>query len=174
MNSETKEQLPKHLPVDMAIAPDRKPYEHTHVIHTKSTQNNSNKLAQHSLSPEKLGVVGYVKDVAGFVKDVVHDRQEKRAIARRSSASSIENNNSKSDLVVPIAEVADDRERRRSSAEHHLKQSTPFADAVTGLFPGVNTIGDVNAAGCTHADDLRNQMMHVNEQQHESNSHKIL
>jgi hypothetical protein len=163
----------------MAIAPDRKPYEHTHVIHTSNNQNSNNRLAQHSLSPEKLGVVGYVKDVAGFVKDVVHERQEKRAIARRNSASSITTSEKNNDTTVPIAEVADDaRERRRSSAEHQIKsqqqQSTPFADAVTGLFPGVNTIGDVNAAGCTHADELRGQMMHVNDRQQHDNTHKIL
>ncbi|CAO3632365.1 unnamed protein product [Mucor hiemalis] len=171
MNNDTRDQLPKHLPVDMAIAPDQKPYQHTHVIHTSGTspQSDKNKLAQHSLSPEKLGLVGYVKDVAGFVKDAVHERREKNAIARRSSASSV---TSVEKQDIPVVE---EKERRRSSAEHHPKPpSSPFAEAITGLFPGVSSIGDANAAGCTHADDLRNQMMQVNEHQHDNSGRKLL
>lgn len=180
MNNETQDQLPKHLPVDMAIAPDQKPYQHTHVIHTSGTspQSNENKLAQHSLSPEKLGVVGYVKDVAGFVKDAVQERRDKKALARRSSASSA-SSIEKQQQQDAAAAVVDEKERRKSSAEHHLPAtkapSSPFAEAITGLFPGVSSIGDVNAAGCTHADELRNQMMQVNEQQQQhENGRKLL
>jgi hypothetical protein len=177
-NHEARNELPKHMPVEMAVAPDRKPYEHTHIIHTSSSgQNDHNKLAQHSLSPEKLGVVGYVKDVAGFVKDVVDDRREKKALvaSRRrnsSSASSSESNarttSSNQTIDVPVADIPDEKQRRRSSAEHH-HHNTAFADAVTSLFPGVSSIGDVNEhGGCTHADELRSQMMHVNDQQETS------
>lgn len=170
------------MPVEMAIAPDQKPYEHTHIIHTSSKRQDHNKLSQHSLSPEKLGVVGYVKDVAGFVKDVVDDRREKKALAAASSskgattqqggrrrnsidappATTVTDKNQKSTIDVPVADVVDEKQRRRSSAE---QQSTAFADVVTGLFPGVSSIGDVNAHGCTHADELRSEMMHVNERE---------
>ncbi|GAA5797848.1 hypothetical protein HPULCUR_003244 [Helicostylum pulchrum] len=148
--------IPKHIPVDIAVAPENKPYERKHVIHTSSPQQQENKLAQHSLSPEKLGVVGYVKDVAGFIKDVVKERRH-----RRNSASSIENNKEEQE-----------KPRRRSSAEQH--HPTAFSDAVTGLFPGVNTIGDVNASGCTHADELRSQMMHINNDQQQHDTHRNL
>lgn len=178
MDNTVKEDLPKHMSVDMAIAPDQKPYEHTHVIHTQRGEEQQNKLAQHSLSPEKLGVVGYVKDVAGFVKDVVEDRRQKRATARRRrSVGSITDSSRES-------EEEQTTERRRSSAEHHqtiqqLQQQhqqqqqqqqeapsspTRLADAVTGLFPGVGNSNHDAPAGCTHADELRNQMMHINEQ----------
>ncbi|KAF1798575.1 hypothetical protein V8B55DRAFT_1524444 [Mucor lusitanicus] len=175
---EQRNELPKHMPVDMALAPDQKPYEHTHVIHTSKPASEENRLAQHSLSPEKLGVVGYVKDVAGFVKDVVHERRS----ARRSSASSV---TSASDKPLIEQETAagtgEEKQRRRSSAEHVLQQQqkeqqqqqqhpTGLAGAVTGLFPGVGNSNE-NAAGCTHADDLRNQMMHINS---EENNRKIL
>ncbi|KAI8087692.1 uncharacterized protein B0P05DRAFT_594936 [Gilbertella persicaria] len=148
MNSE----LPNHMPVDMALAPNQKPYEHTHVIHTPPVEHD-HKLSQHSLSPEKLGLVGYVKDVAGFVKDAVHERREKR-ITRRNSATEEER---------PKQE---EKQRRRSSAEVPQEQVSvpPLAGVVKGLFPGVET----NAVGCTHADDLRTQMMHVND------DHKLL
>lgn len=148
MNSENRNNLPKHVPIDMAYAPEQKPYDRTRVIHTNH-EEEENKLSQHSLSPEKLGLVGYVKDVAGFVKDAVHERRRHRS----NSVSSIEDKQE--------APKVEEKPRRRS-----LEVTTPhsaFSDAVTGLFPGVNTIGDVNAAGCTHADDLRNQMMHIND-----------
>ena len=167
MNANTTNDLPKHMPVDMALAPEQKPYARTHVVHTgnKPPSTEQNKLAQHILSPEKLGLVGYVKDVAGFVKDVVQER--------RSSASSVtEQHKTITQDVVPEGE----KPRRRSSAEHReaKQQGTPFAEAVTGLFPGVNSIGDANAAGCTHADELRSQMMHVNDNHQHETGRKLL
>jgi hypothetical protein len=167
MDNTVKQDLPKHMPVDMALVPDQRPYEHTHVIHTQRSEEHHNKLAQHSLSPEKLGVVGYVKDVAGFVKDVVEDHRQKKAVAtRRSSAGSVTDKPRQS-------EEQEATERRRSSAEHlpAIQQEvaaspTRLADAITGLFPGVGNNNNNNndaATGCTHADDLRNQMMHINE-----------
>ncbi|EPB85522.1 hypothetical protein PS15m_001893 [Mucor circinelloides] len=173
---EQQNELPKHMPVDMALAPDQKPYEHTHVIHTAKPTSDENKLAQHSLSPEKLGVVGYVKDVAGFVKDVVQERRS----ARRNSASSITSASDKPLIEQETAAAGEEKQRRRSSAEHVLQEQrkeqqqqqhpSRLADAVTGLFPGVGNSSE-NAAGCTHADDLRNQMMHINS---EENNRKIL
>ncbi|CEP19316.1 hypothetical protein [Parasitella parasitica] len=164
-------ELPKHMPIDMALAPDQTPYEHTHVIHTtKASQNENNRLAQHSLSPEKLGLVGYVKDVAGFVKDVVHERREQRA--RRSSTSSITSTSDKPLIEQEAATTGEEKQRRRSSAEHVIQQHqhqqeqqqpTRLAGAVTGLFPGVGNSNE-NAAGCTHADDLRDQMRQINSE----------
>ncbi|KAI9360905.1 hypothetical protein BD770DRAFT_408739 [Pilaira anomala] len=162
----------------MAVAPDTKPFERKHVIHTNKATQGESKLAQHSLSPEKLGVVGYVKDVAGFVRDVVDERRHRR---RSTSTSSVEEHNSNM-----IEERQEEKPRRRSSAEeqHHQhqqeqhqqqqQQSTGFADAVTGLFPGVNTIGNVNASGCTHADELRSQMMHINNEHQHDHNNKLL
>jgi hypothetical protein len=163
MDNTVKEDLPKHMSVDMALAPDQKPYEHTHVIHTQRSEEHQNKLAQHSLSPEKLGVVGYVKDVAGFIKDAVEDRHRKKT-TRRSSAGSVTD--------TPRQSEEESRERRRSSAEHlpvtqqpaEAPSPTRLADAITGLFPGVVNNNSDATVGCTHADELRNQMMHVNEQ----------
>ncbi|KAI8874906.1 hypothetical protein K501DRAFT_289590 [Backusella circina FSU 941] len=161
-------EIPDHLPVDMAIAPDTRPYEHTHLHHARQRQEEgqTNKLAQHSLSPEKLGVVGYVKDVAGFVKDAVQGRREQKRLQRRSSASSTEEASQRTEHNV----------RRKSSAEHITttaattgstkNERTPFAEAVTGLFPGVGE----NGPGCTHADELRNQMKHINDE----HSNKLL
>ncbi|KAL9544207.1 hypothetical protein PS6_008879 [Mucor atramentarius] len=163
---EQQNELPKHMPVDMALAPDQKPYEHTHVIHTAKPTSDENKLAQHS----------YVKDVAGFVKDVVQERRS----ARRNSASSITSASDKPLIEQETAAAGEEKQRRRSSAEHVLQEQrkeqqqqqhpSRLADAVTGLFPGVGNSSE-NAAGCTHADDLRNQMMHINS---EENNRKIL
>ncbi|KAI8986514.1 hypothetical protein BDB01DRAFT_612315 [Pilobolus umbonatus] len=152
------DELPQHIPIDMAVAPDKKPYSHTHVIHTNTEKKS--KLAQHSLSPEKLGVVGYVKDVAGFIKDAIEERQEKRkSVGRRNSLSSIQ---------VSEDTRPEERERRRSSSE---VQDRTLSDAVTGLFPGVAGMHDSTHVGCTHADDLRDQMMRMNEQE---NEHKLI
>lgn len=163
-------EIPDHLPVEMAVAPDTRPYEHTHLHRAHHQQEEqTSKLAQHSLSPEKLGVVGYVKDVAGFVKDAVQERREHRRL-RRSSASSTEE-----------TERIENNPRRKSSAEHitisaattgstktqiATNERTPFAEAVTGLFPGVGE----NGPGCTHADELRSQMKHI----HDEHSNKLL
>jgi hypothetical protein len=161
MNSEERyeNEIPKHMPVDMAIAPDQKPYKHTYVIRTNTPQE-PNKLAQHSLSPEKLGVVGYVRDVAGFVKDVVSDRREKKhqqQIERRNSTSSVNS--------VPEEPAKLEQQQQQQSQQQPRRNS--FADVVTGLFPGVST-----TTGCTHADELRSQMMQVNEQQELIHKHK--
>lgn len=169
MNSEERyeSELPKHMPVDMAIAPDQKPYNHTYIIHTPKDEQQQNKLAQHSLSPEKLGVVGYVKDVAGFVKDVVNDRREKRQ-HKQQEQQQIERRNS--DSSVHSANAIEDNNAPRRNSTNSNPHNTPFIDAVTGLFPGVNTAA--TAGGCTHADELRNQMMQVNEQQEVIHKHK--
>ncbi|KAG2208107.1 hypothetical protein INT47_010469 [Mucor saturninus] len=153
MNSEDKSNLPKHMPIDMAYAPEQNPYGRTRVIHTPPNgDEEQHKLAQHSLSPEKLGLVGYVKDVAGFVKDAVQERR------RSNSVSSIEDKQES-------PKSTEEKPRRRSlqPPQPPQQQHSAFSDAVTGLFPGVHTIGDVNASGCTHADELRNQMMHVHD-----------
>ncbi|KAI7878494.1 hypothetical protein K492DRAFT_170762, partial [Lichtheimia hyalospora FSU 10163] len=82
--------MPEHLPVEMALAPEQKPYDHTHTIPREDLmtqeEKDRRKLASHSLSPEQLGVVGYVKDVAGFVKDAVKEARDKRAVQRRRSS----------------------------------------------------------------------------------------
>ncbi|KAI8358560.1 hypothetical protein BD560DRAFT_335081 [Blakeslea trispora] len=165
MSNRQDSELPGHMPVDMALAPNQKPYNHTHVVHTPHVQKD-HKASQHSLSPEKLGLVGYVKDVAGFVKDVVYEQREKKQLARRSSSTSIEEQQQ--------------QERRRSSAvstnmpmdavqptamaSSAPASPTPLAGAVSALFPGVS---EANTVSCTHADDLRNQMMHANDHEHQ-------
>ncbi|KAI9478850.1 MAG: hypothetical protein EXX96DRAFT_483352 [Benjaminiella poitrasii] len=154
-------ELPKHMPVDMAFAPDQKPYDHARAIHATKRSTDENRLAQHSLSPEKLGVVGYVKDVAGFVKDVVHERREKKSLARRNSTSSTGSVERRRRPRRSSSSVAEDRIRQQQPQQHSL-----LADAVTGLFPGISH----NDVGCTHAEELRHQMMHINEQ-HENSIH---
>nr|XP_051381804.1 uncharacterized protein BX663DRAFT_512519 [Cokeromyces recurvatus]KAI7901819.1 hypothetical protein BX663DRAFT_512519 [Cokeromyces recurvatus] len=176
-NYQQDELLPNHMPVDMAFVPDLKPYEHTHVIHTNHEQSvDENKLAKHSLSPEKLGVVGYIKDVAGFVKDVVHERRERKTtIARRNSTSSISSTTERRSSSPFNEEDKERVQRRRSSSVEQQTPSSPLADAVTSLFPGVvqtNTT-TTHTTGCTHAEELRNQMMQMNEQ-HSHNNNKLL
>ncbi|OBZ87937.1 hypothetical protein A0J61_04018 [Choanephora cucurbitarum] len=165
MSNRQDSELPGHVPVDMALAPDRKPYNHTHVIHTPHVQSD-HKVAQHSLSPEKLGLVGYVKDVAGFVKDVMHEQREKKQLARRSSTTSIEEQQQQerrrsSDVSTSMSMDAVQPTAIASSAP---TSPTPLAGAVSALFPGVS---ETNVVNCTHADDLRNQMMHANDHEHQ-------
>ncbi|KAI8971558.1 hypothetical protein BDF20DRAFT_915357 [Mycotypha africana] len=173
--------LPEHLPIDMAYAPNQKPFSKrppTHAQPTNDPHEHQNRLAQHSLSPEKLGVVGYVKDVAGFVKDVVKDRKSKRGVVGRrnseSSVSSTDNNlmtaADEPNTAAVTTTTTTSRPRHSSVGEHEIRQnqrsSSPFAEAITGLFPGVSARHDTNepSKGCTHADELRSQAMHMNEQ----------
>lgn len=147
------QDIPQHIPVQAAVAPEQKPYQQKHIVRTPSISppppKSERRISQHSLSPEKLGVVGYVKDVAGFVKDVVQDRKEKK--------------NHKETGEKLIEGHEEERKTPRSPSPEPAQQqqqqhkSTPLAEAVTGLFPIDH--------GCIHADDLRQQMMQVNEQE---------
>lgn len=159
--------MPEHLPVQMALAPEQRPYDHTHTIPREDLmtqeEKDRRKLASHSLSPEQLGVVGYVKDVAGFVKDAVKEARDKRAVQQRRRSSE------------PAAAVAPASPSQRSSTEappspaatpsqqQQQQQQSPsaLAEAVTGLFPGL----DPHAHGCSHADELRHELMQSNSRE---------
>lgn len=139
--------IPQHIPVQTAIAPEKKPYQQTHVIHTPHPQEEQeNRTGQHSLSPEKLGVVGYVKDVAGFVKDVVHERQEKKNKEKRRSSLAHEEQEQQHEH-----EQQHEQEQYKEIKQRQERQQSPLAEVVTGLFPIDH--------GCIHADELRQQMM---------------
>lgn len=156
--------IPEHLPVQMALAPEQKPYSHTHVIRRQDMQSEQDRhahnLSKHSLSPEQLGVVGYVKDVAGFVKDAVQEAKDKRC---RSIAQTSEQH--EADITTQ-----QQQQQQQPAAIHSIQQAnetlgtsppsdrsrSPLAEVVTGLFPGL----DPNAHGCTHADEIRHQLPH--------------
>ncbi|KAI9012567.1 hypothetical protein CLU79DRAFT_709175 [Phycomyces nitens] len=147
----TNDVLPEHIPIDMAMAPQVDPYKQTHKIQSPNIDQSSHDLSQHSLSPEKLGVAGYVKDVAGFVKDaayqvfehVEHGKDKKGTLESPTSVSS-------SPKSVPILPVAHSHQEQSS----HTQARSPLAEAVTSLFPGI----DEHGHGCEHAESLRREM----------------
>ncbi|KAI9319031.1 hypothetical protein BX666DRAFT_1922424 [Dichotomocladium elegans] len=157
-------QLPEHLPPQMALAPEQRPYDHPHVIRPEEEDDDGDNeekrhrrnMASHSLSPEHLGVAGYIKDVAGFVKDAyqtARDRTAAKQRARRASqdASQERQHLSQSSDVSsrPVAPPSS------SSSSSPPRSSSPLAEAVTGLFPGL----DPHAQACSHADELRHDLM---------------
>ncbi|CDS08899.1 hypothetical protein LRAMOSA10260 [Lichtheimia ramosa] len=166
--------MPEHLPVQMALAPEQRPYDHTHTISREDLmtqeEKDRRKLASHSLSPEQLGVVGYVKDVAGFVKDAVKEARDKRAVQRRRSsepaATAASPSQRSSTEVPPPASPSQQQQQHRTSSPSAL------AEAVTGLFPGL----DPHAAGCSHADELRHELMQSNsrESSHDTTANRFM
>ncbi|KAG1442575.1 hypothetical protein G6F56_011006 [Rhizopus delemar] len=100
--------IPQHIPVQTAMAPDNKPYQQSHLILTPPQQHH--RVSQHSLSPEKLGLVGYVKDVAGFVKDVVYEHQLRK-------------------------EEKKPHEENHEIQNNEKRPPSPLAELATGLFP---------------------------------------
>ncbi|KAI8374589.1 uncharacterized protein BYT42DRAFT_576883 [Radiomyces spectabilis] len=156
--------LPAHIPVDMAIAPDQQPY-HTHVIHSPTCEppeeDSSPRLAQHTLSPEKLGVTGYVKDVVGFVKDAVYDARDQK---HRKSGQQGQASEQPHFIPAGAAEPA------VLAPAQAPRESSPLVDTVIGLFPH---LGDDKAAACTHAEQLRNDMMQTHAVQN-PNDHRLL
>lgn len=172
--------LPEHIPVDMAAAPNAHPYKPTnkHILQRQPSPTH-HQHGQHSLSPEQLGVVGYVRDVAGFVKDTVNDIREDRQRRRSSDTAA-------------AAQVEDEAVNRGPKQEdvattspppsaHQQLASSPLANVVTGLFPGISGSGQqqqqqsLHTTGsppppCTHADalrqDLREQLQHSSDKEH--------
>src|SRR4051794_31243736 len=51
--------------------------QHHHTTDPLQPKDKPHHAQNHVLSPEKLGLVGYVKDVSGFVKDLTHDLHDK-------------------------------------------------------------------------------------------------
>ncbi|KAI8096182.1 uncharacterized protein BX664DRAFT_54099 [Halteromyces radiatus] len=157
---ENGDDMPKHIPVDMGMAPRAHPYEQHH-IHTRQDRPSHR---QHSLSPEQLGVVGYVRDVAGFVKDTMHDIRETHQ--RRRSEDEEEHKRLIEQQQQP--QQQSQRESPPPPAQQQLT-STPLANVVTGLFPGIAQSPPLQASSpppaCTHADalrqDLREQLQHT-------------
>ncbi|KAF7725101.1 hypothetical protein EC973_000427 [Apophysomyces ossiformis] len=146
--SDDDPMFPEHIPVDMALAPQQHPFGQTHKIRPQHIEEDQRHVSRHSLSPEKLGVVGYVKDVAGFVKDAVYEARDRTSTKRRSSQEEKERQERASSAPLP--------EQQSKPAEPERARS-PLVEAVTGLFPG---IGDPHAAvKCTHTEELRNDMV---------------
>ncbi|KAI9492646.1 hypothetical protein BDB00DRAFT_827514 [Zychaea mexicana] len=175
-NQNNNQEIPEHIPAQMALAPEQRPYEQTHTIRRQDFEDDGthrNSLAKHSLSPEQLGVVGYVKDVAGFVKDAVQERRvNKKANKASASLSSspppseerrgrVNGSRSNSSNQAPASPAI--------SSSPEGRESTPLAEAVTSLFPGL----DPSAAGCSHADELRHDLMRTHSRD-SNDSSKLL
>ncbi|KAG0169953.1 hypothetical protein DFQ28_007092 [Apophysomyces sp. BC1034] len=140
--------FPDRITMDMALAPQQHPFGQTHKIRPHNIEEDQHHVSQHSLSPEKLGVVGYVRDVAGFVKDVVHEARDRKSKIRRSSQDEEE---------TPVRAASAPPPEQTSKPIETERARSPLVEAVTSLFPGV---GDPNAAvKCTHTEELRNDMM---------------
>lgn len=156
----------QHIPSHMAMVPEQRPLERTRVIRPQDIGDDAPReshLTQHSLSPEHLGVAGYVKDVAGFIKDAVQEvrdsgrrkRQERRRRASESVSPpprpAVEQRSSSSPSPQEEQHEAEVQQPRRTQ-----RASSPLAEAVINLFPGL----DPNAqTSCPHADELRNELM---------------
>ncbi|RUS17093.1 hypothetical protein BC937DRAFT_90435 [Endogone sp. FLAS-F59071] len=72
--------LSVHIPHNNSLAPVGKPALQTHTVtlpHPNPVSEEPHRAHNHTLSPEKLGLAGYVKDVGGFVKDLAHDLRDK-------------------------------------------------------------------------------------------------
>ncbi|KAL0078170.1 hypothetical protein J3Q64DRAFT_1757219 [Phycomyces blakesleeanus] len=168
------DDLPDHIPIDAAMVPQTDPYKQSHRIKSptaaavleQNAHSSSHDLSQHSLSPEKLGVTGYVRDVAGFVKDAAyqvidHVEHSKKTPIHGSekplspSTGAIEHDNNYSSQNIPIPDShKKDHQHTTSLSPLHTQPRSPLADAVTGLFPGI----DEHGHGCQHADTLRREM----------------
>ncbi|RUP49270.1 hypothetical protein BC936DRAFT_142906 [Jimgerdemannia flammicorona] len=75
-HTEATDILSTHVPANDVFVPTKKPSSRRHTINLPPTSETYH-LHEHSLSPEKLGIVGYVKDVGNFIKDVAHDLTDK-------------------------------------------------------------------------------------------------
>lgn len=169
------QDIPDHIPVDAALAPEQRPFEHTRKLRREdlAKEETGSRLAKHSLSPEQLGVVGYVKDVAGFVKDAVHEARERKNHQRQLSDEEAEQQRQKHHPAgaTPIPRATQNQaDDRMSSQSPSSASKSPLAEAVTGLFPGLDPHG---SPSCTHADELRSELRHSTHQM-ESPDHKLL
>ncbi|KAG2178646.1 hypothetical protein INT44_001799 [Umbelopsis vinacea] len=154
------DMIPPHIPVEMAVAPEHNPLSRHHIVKAPPTSTQG-KRHQHTLSPEKLGVVGYVKDVAGFVTDYVQDSRERRR--KSKDASSSEQRSGITEPLSPSQESNKQFERRSSTQETAEDEAaarqpkSPLAHAVGQLFPGIHASDQDHA--CVHADEIRSEMM---------------
>ena len=159
-NLNNNQEIPEHIPPQMALAPEQRPYEQPHTIRREDFEEESDvnraNLAKHSLSPEQLGVVGYVKDVAGFVKDAVKEGRAHRKASKGSSTMS-----SSPPDEHPRGKRIEDSGTLSASPPPERRSPTPLAEAVTSLFPGIDPAG----SGCTHADELRHNLMRTSSRE---------
>ncbi|KAI8339581.1 hypothetical protein BC941DRAFT_420890 [Chlamydoabsidia padenii] len=170
MGSLNNNDLPQHIPVDMGLAPNAQPYKpHSPSIQTQQQQQPSHhQHGQHSLSPEQLGVVGYVRDVAGFVKDTVNDIREDRQRRRSVDAA-------RQDGTSLIQQEQEEKATSSPPLAQQQLASSPLANVVTGIFPGISgqpqtAQHSTSPPPCTHADalrhDLREQLQHSADKEH--------
>ncbi|KAG2225451.1 hypothetical protein INT45_010087 [Circinella minor] len=167
-NSNNNQEIPEHLPAQMALAPEQRPYENSPSVNQKDFEQTSHNIANHSLSPGELGIVGYVKDVACFVKDAVQERRmNKKTTNNKSPSSSLstspptEDHHHRKRGSIEGSSATNNDTRRLSSSPGEHREPTPLAEAITNLFPGI----DPNRAGCTHADELRHDLMRTHSRE---------
>jgi len=158
------DMVPSHIPIDMAIAPEHDTLSRHHIVKAPPT-STQNKRHQHTLSPEKLGVVGYVKDVAGFVSDYMQDSRERRRQSKDASAAE-QQQRSITDSTSPSPESDKNVERRSSTQETSeeevvQKPKSPLAHAVGQLFPGLHPSEQDHP--CVHVDEIRSEMMRTQD-----------
>ncbi|KAI8144124.1 hypothetical protein BJV82DRAFT_608380 [Fennellomyces sp. T-0311] len=169
-NNNNNQEIPVHIPPQMVLAPEQRPYEQTHIIRREDFEDdevNRSNLSRHSLSPEQLGVVGYVKDVAGFVKDAVQtSRANKKASKESSTMSSSPPPERRSRTIESSSSSSS---TLSASPPPERRTPTPLAEAVTNLFPQVDPTG----SGCTHADELRHDLMRTSSRE-SGDSHKLV
>ncbi|KAH8548068.1 hypothetical protein BGW37DRAFT_431486 [Umbelopsis sp. PMI_123] len=157
------DMIPSHIPVDMAVAPEHDTLSRHHIVRAPPTSTQG-KRHQHTLSPEKLGVVGYVKDVAGFVTDYVHDTRERRR--KSKDTASPEQHPAVTEPRSPTQE-SDKQIGRRSSTQETSEDEavqqpkSPLAHAVGQLFPGIHASDQDHS--CVHADEIRSEMMRTQD-----------
>lgn len=156
------DMIPSHIPVDMAVAPEHDTLSRHHVVKAPSTSTPNKRY--HTLSPEKLGVVGYVKDVAGFVTDYVQDTRERRRHSRDSASP--ERQRTVAEPTFSPSENDTVRERRSSTQEvaeeeAARKPRSPLAHVVGQLFPGIHPAEQEHP--CIHADEIRSEMMRTQD-----------
>ncbi|CAO3598260.1 unnamed protein product [Absidia cylindrospora] len=164
------------------------PYEHHSVYPPKQPQQpQQQQHHQHILSPEQLGVVGYVKDVAGFVKDTVQDIRENRQ--RRRSSSEEANRQRQVENSTEQTEATSTTTPQSVSPPPPAQQqlaSSSLATIATGMFPGISGSGQQQqqqqqqqlplgtSPPCTHAEalrqDLREQLQHSSSEK----EHRLL
>ncbi|KAI9243723.1 hypothetical protein BDA99DRAFT_529878 [Phascolomyces articulosus] len=163
-NFSNNQEIPEHLPAQTALAPEQQPYENTRTVRQQDFEHESHNIANHSLSPSELGVVGYVRDVACFVKDAVKERRMHRKENHNNNSAPMSTSPPPMDHRGRITESTPKSptpSNLSSSPGEQAREPTPLAEAVTNLFPGL----DPHAVGCTHADELRHDLMRTHSRE---------
>ncbi|OZJ06271.1 hypothetical protein BZG36_00770 [Bifiguratus adelaidae] len=123
-----------------AIAPVHDPLSHPHKVSLATSNEDEPRSHLHSLSPEKLGVVGYIKDVGGFVKDLVHDRK----VARQQKRKQDYETESMWVQAYDEDDIQDDDTEASQGTNHPVEQDTSegrrsfLRDNAVKLFPAVH------------------------------------